>query len=178
MRIVKLLIVKDEEHDNLISVIPSSYFICRMYDNKSVKFQIEISTDEDSNPIIEFEKVYLRFISGNVDVGKVLVTKVDNIYEFELSSEYTQNSLLNLQVIFEESSGVKIRTNIIKFKLSNSLPLDSEYYQNLSYFNRLVHDKLVVLSYDSNSKELFVFDDLGNKLCSFDIGYMTGGDES
>lgn len=179
LRIVTLLITRDIEHDGLISVIPSTYYIGRMYDNKSCKFLIKVDTDKDDNPVVNFERLFIRFISGNVDLGSAEIFKSEESqeYEYELSAEYTQKDLLNIQLILNQDDGIEIRTNIVKFKLSNSLPKDIEFYNALSYLNRLIFDKLIKLEVNREDKELIILDDLDNELCSIDIGYMLGGDE-
>ena len=175
MRTVELLIVKDKSHSDIFGVIPSTYDLCRMYDDGSARFKIISS--EDIN--LDDYEVYIRFIANNLDLGRVVVKPIigpdyESEYVYRISKLYTQKSVLDVQIILVDSTGNESRTNVVRFKLYNSLPKDKPFYQNLSFLDRLVCDKNLVLELDYEDQVLILYDDLGNKLCELDVEPMVG----
>lgn len=174
-REVKLLIVKDSSHDNMLGLIPSTYDLCHMYDDSSVQFKLISQEDGEIN--LDEYKIFIRFISGNIDLGRALIEKDESEgYTYPVSRCYTIKDKLSIQIILVDSNEFEIRSNIVDFKLFNSLPADKRFYQDLSYLNRLVCDRMIRLVVNHEDKELMILDDLGNELCSIDIEYMLGGD--
>lgn len=176
---VELRLVVDKHHNNSLGLIPSTYDLGRMYDNKSNRFNI---TSEDEIDLSEY-MVFIRFISGNVDLGKVIVfpTEIESDDEsencitkwiYDIPMMYTMKDKLQVQLILDSSDGSEIRSNIVTFKLGNSLPQDKEFYQNLSYLNRLVCDNQIRLMVDDDKRELILLDDMEFELCRVDMDHM------
>lgn len=164
MRTVVLNIIRDIRNNFILSAVPSTKCICRMYDNNSCQFVLKFSP----HIINEDTKVYLRFISGYKDCGEVLVEPDNYRYHYSISQLYTTKSQLDVQVILRTEDS-ESRTNIINFKLGNSLPKPSNFDQNLSLLNRLVLDHVINLKIDRDTDELIIMDDLGNELCGIDL---------
>lgn len=170
MRTVELEVCPDELHGDIISVIPSTYDLCRMYDDKSVRFKIYSGKDDEEVSYYDLSEftIYIRFISGNLDLGEVKVSpdSSGNCY-YELPLLYTLTSKLEIQLIFVDSSDTKSRSNIVKFNLYNSLPPDKEYVQNVSYLNRLIMLGRLKLAVSDNN--LLIKDDLDVTKLTIDI---------
>lgn len=184
VRDIKLQLMIDKRHADLLGVVPSTYYLGRMYDNNSARFTI---VSPDNSVDLDDCDIFLRFISGNVDIGKALVMPIidvdenglsdDNIevissYSYLIGMMYTKKSKLQVQVILDFSDGSEMRSNIVTFNLGNSLPEDKEFYQNLSYLDRLVCNKSIKLFVDEDDRELIILDDLETELCRIDIDSM------
>lgn len=179
--IVELRLVIDTNHNNCLGLIPSTYDLGRMYDNNSNQFKITVKNTDKIN-LIDYD-VYIRFISGNVDLGKALVVPTeiesdnndeDSVTEwiYDIPLMYTTHDRLQVQIILNSRDNNEVRSNIVRFKLGNSLPQDKELYQNLSYLNRLVCDNVIHLKVDEDNRELVLLDDIENELCRIDIDNM------
>lgn len=167
---VELRLVLDNSHNDSLGVIQSTYYLGRMYDHNSNKFSIT----SDEIDLSQYD-VQLRFISGNHDLGRVLIypiiTDDGNKWIYEIPILYTMKDKLQIQVILSTDTS-EVRSNIVTFKLGNSLPQDQEFYQNLSYLNRLVCDNKVNLKIDNDTRELILLNDINKELCRIDIDSM------
>jgi hypothetical protein len=175
-RTILLQLVLDDKHDKMVGVIPSSYDLCRMYDDGAVQLKV---VSKDGRLQLRDYRVYLKFVSGHVDLGEVLIEPDGPDYTYIINQYYTTNNLLEVLVELREvqTDTYLCHTNSVQFKLSKSYPPTSVFNQNLSYLNRLVHDGRIVLEEDKEEQELVIFDDMENELCRIDISDYIGGDE-